>query len=969
LTICFSGQVGALDPSQAITRYLHETWGIEKGLEQKDIYALIQTRDQYLWLATSEGLLRFDGYRFQLFSKADIEGLRQSFISTFLESRDGTLWIGSYGGGLIRFRNGRFSLLTSEEGLANNLVRSLAEGNDGSLWIGSFGGVDRFQQGRFTHYSTAEGLSSNNVKALCLDQDGVLWAGTAQGLCRFRNGRFHSVPILDSRGMDATTFVNEIRQSRDGGIWVGLHGGGLVHMKGQATSVYTIKDGLSSDFILSLTEDREGNLWIGTMGGGINRLANGRFSAFTTVEGLSNDSVYSLLEDRDGSVWAGTTGNGGLNRFRDAKFINITTREGLSDNQICSLAEGKDGTVWIGGQGGLAFSRDGTVARYDLGEFYRKRVVRSIVVGNDGSVWIGTEGFGLSRLKNGKMTTFTTRQGLSHDLVWSLCVDREDGLWIGTDDGLTRMQGEKLTRYSVGDGLPSAVIRSIITARDGSVWIGTNDGLARFQNGSFTYFTTREGMSLNMVRSLFEDREGALWIGTLGGGLNRYQDGRFSVFTTREGLAADEIWSIHEDGSGHLWMSCNRGIFRVAKGQLLEVAAGIRKMVRSDFFGRAEGIKDGCLGGSSPAGCVASDGRIWFPTQSGVFVVDPSRLPVNRSLPALVIEEALIDSRSYPVSTGIVAPPGKGNLEIHYTAMSFLDPEGVIFRYCLEGFDSAWNEVGNRRVAFYTNIPPGEYRFRVSVANRDGKWANTGVLLTIRLRPFFTQTVWFYGLCLLGVIAATLEIFRIRVKRLKTRELELTRLVGVRTEELENTLKQLEEANTELERLTLTDRLADIANRRGLENAFHNEWFRCMREEKPLSLIMVDIDFFKNFNDALGHLSGDECLKQVAAVLKSSARRPGDLAARYGGEEFVVLLPGTDAAGVSVLAEQIRGRVERLGIAHPDSLCSPVLTISLGTATVVPDANTTQDFLLTAADQMLYMAKKAGRNQVAGTEL
>ncbi len=445
------------------------------------------------------------------------------------------------------------------------------------------------------------------------------------------------------------------------------------------------------------------------------------------------------------------------------------------------------------------------------------------------------------------------------------------------------------------------------------------------------------------------------------GGLNRLKNGKFTPFTRKDGLFDDVQYAILEDGRGYLWMSCSRGIFRVRRQDLEEVAEGTRKSVTSVSFGRADGMRSSeCSGFTQPAGWKSHDGRLWFPTVDGAVVIDPDRIKTNMRPPPVVIEQTLIDRRLVPRTAQAEILPGRGDLEFHYTGLSFIDPDRVYYKYKLEPFDKEWIDAGTRRVAFYTNIPPGRYTFRVQACNNDGIWNETGDAVGFRLRPHFRQTPWFLGLCAVALTLAVYGVLRLRAARARAREGELKAQVAERT-------VQLEELNVKLQQLSEIDSLTGIANRRRFEVTLAREWKRAFRDELPLSLIMIDIDFFKDFNDANGHQVGDQCLRRVASEIREALTRPGDLLARYGGEEFAAILPSTPLRGALAVAEVLRARVEALTIRHPQSPCG-VVTISLGVATAEPGGGSSPEMLVAAADEALYRAKRAGKNRMEAAE-
>ncbi|HWZ84958.1 MAG TPA: diguanylate cyclase, partial [Thermoanaerobaculia bacterium] len=650
---------------------------------------------------------------------------------------------------------------------------------------------------------------------------------------------------------------------------------------------------------------------------GLNRLKDGKFTAFTHKEGLVNDRVRTIYEDRDGSIWLGTRG-GGLSRYRGGVFATFGPKEGLS------------------------------------GDF-----VRSVYEDGAGRLWVGTWGDGLDVLEGGRFRAFHARDGLPSEIVRCLYRDRAGTLWIGTDSGgLVSERGGKFTVYGTRDGLSGATVLAILEDRDGNLWLGTEGGgLDRFSHGKFTVFTPKNGLSDDTVLALYEDADGCLWIGTDGGGLNRLKDGKFTRFTRKQGLFDDVQYAILEDGRGNLWMSCSRGIFRVRRGDLEDLAEGKRDAVVSQSFGRADGMRSAeCSGFTQPAGWKTRDGKLWFPTIEGAVVIDPDRIRTNTLAPPVVVEEVLVDRGPMPLAEEAELAPGRGDLEFHYAGLSFVDPDRVRFRYMLDGFDREWVDAGSRRVAFYTNIPPGRYTFRVRAANNDGVWSERDATVRFWLRPHFRQTRWFYGLCAVGLLLAGFGAARVRAARARARERELEHIVAERT-------LQLEEANSKLLQLSEVDALTGIANRRRFEETLAREWRRATRDELSLSLVMIDIDYFKAFNDAFGHQVGDQCLRRVASEIREALTRPGDLVSRYGGEEFAAILPSTPARGAHAVADMLRSRVEALATKHPGAP-SGVVTISLGVATTSPGHASSPEALVASADQALYRAKRAGKNRV-----
>ena len=780
------GPARALNPELALTQYGHRAWLADQtdgSLPQNFVFAILQTRDGYLWVGTQEGLARFDGVRFTVFNTRNTPALRHNDVWRLLEDRDGNLWIATSGGGLTRYRDGVFTNYGREQGLSNDHVQALWQDAQGALWIGTRGGgLNRFHEGTFTVYAAKDGLTHDTVYALAGDAAGNLWIGTdGGGVTRLRDGRF--TPFTTRQGLPHDT-VYAIHADADGTVWFGT-GGGLAHLQGERITSYRVRDGLSNDNIRAIHRDRAGNLWLGTDGGGLNRFSKGRFAAFTSKQGLTGDSVGAIYEDREGSLWLGTDA-GGLNRLKDTKFVGYGAPEGLANENARAILEDRDGALWVGTFGGLFRYADGAFRHFTTKDGLANDVVLSLAQTRDGDVWAGTLGGGLSRYRHGRFTRYSKAEGLTNDTVLALLEDRHGTLWAGTrSGGLHRFENGRFHAYTTADGLTSNDVRYLLESADGGLWIGTRGGgLNRYRDGTFTALTQAQGLSSDLVLSLHEDATGTLWIGTFGGGLNRYRDGQFTRYTTQQGLPDDVVFQILEDARGQLWLSSNHGIARVSKQELEDVAAGRATTLRPTSYGLADGMRSNeCNGAHQPAGWKARDGRLWFPTIRGIVAIAPEHVPVNATPPPVVLESLLVNGKPVDMAGDLQLPPGRQALEFRYTALSYLAPERVQFRHKLEGFDEDWVQAGSRRDAHYTNLPPGRYTFRVQASNNDGVWNEAGASRAFRLAPLFWQRRSFYLVYVLALAAAGyagMRLQRRRVDELQRRERELLRLMSER---------------------------------------------------------------------------------------------------------------------------------------------------------------------------------------------
>ncbi len=797
-----------LDPSKSILQFHQDVWGMAEGLPQDTVPAITQLPDGYLWFGTELGLVRFDGLRFAIFDKSNTPALKNNKVDAIQADGAGGLWIGTFGGGITHLNDGKFTTFTTKQGLSNDSVLSLLQDRTGDLWIGTEGGgVDRLHNGHFTSYTTKNGLPNNEAFALAQDADGSIWVGTHNGLSRFKDGAFITYGTRDGLG---NSYVRCLYSSRSGSLWIGTNGGGLSSFRNGKFRTYDVRNGLPSNAIASIREDSRGSLWIGTFGGGVCRMtgadeADGttgiKFDCYSAKDGLPSNDVQSIYEDATGDLWVGT-GGGGLARLSNGKlFTSYGTRQGLSNSAALPIYEDHEGNLWIGTNGGgLNRFRDGKFTAFTTKDGLADNLILTVSEDRQGDLWIGTRK-GLNRYKDGKFTTYTAKDGLPSDIVIATYVDREGNLWIGTRSGLGKLRDGTFSTYTTKDGMSSNVVQAIYEDYHGSLWIGTvGGGLDRFKHGKFEVFDSKRGLSSDAIFSIHEDAGGTLWIGTDGGGLDRLKDGRFTSYTTKNGLLDDEISQILEDDSGDLWMSTNKGVFRASRRQLNDFAEHKISRISAISYGTADGMNtQECNGGFQPAGWKSHDGRLWFPTNKGIVVVDPKKVGIGEPPPPVVLEQALFDGREVGIGARSVRlPPGRGELEFRYSAPNFQTPQKTIFKYRLEGFDRSWIEAGTRRTAYYTNIPPGKYRFLVIASNGDGAWSSPSASMGIMLESHFYQTFWFYCICMIGAVSLAAAGHLRHVRQLNERKKVLEQHVGERTAELRKEIAERERAEMEL---------------------------------------------------------------------------------------------------------------------------------------------------------------------------
>jgi len=793
--LCLARASSGLDPHKPITQYVHTVWRSEDGLPQNSIQALLQTRDGYLWIGTQEGLVRFNGVEFKVFNKATTPAIRHNDVRALYQDRDGALWIGTFGGGLARYKDGNFSSYTVQQGLSNNSVSSILQDRQGNLWVGTTDGLNEFANGKIITFNHKNGLSDNLVQAIAEDAEGRLVVAARSGLDGFVNGK----PMGAYSGLiPQNKVVKALFRDRGGNLWIGTEQHGLDSLKAGKLTHFGAQQGLPDTPVHTIYQDERGTIWVGTEGGGICRLLGGRFDCYSSKNGLSGDYVESIIQDHEGSLWVGTE-TGGVNSFKEGALTNYGHEMGLKGSPR-TIVQDPDGSLWIGTSMGLFRMQDYKVTPYLTGKGPASNYAYSTFQDHLGNVWVGTDEGGLNKFTGHRVRNFRKSDGLADDWIPAVLEDSAGNIWVGTfSGGVSRLHNGTFTNYTTREGLGSNRVWAIHQDHQGQIWFGTDAGLSLFRDGKFVNFdiheASPEGPGMGSVSVIYEDADHRFWIGTYGGGLKLFRNGKFTTITMLQGLYDDTIWSILEDDLGNFWMSSNRGIFRVKKSELIEVAEGRLSSFKSQSYGVADGMESSeCNGGSQYSGWKTRDGKVLFACLKSVVVVDPNNLPRNPLQPPVVIEEVKINQHEN-VASGSSIPPGAGELEFNYAALSYLAPQKVTYKCRLEGYEEDWTTPSTPGFVRYTNLPPGAYTFHVKAANNDGVWNETGASFSFYLEPRFYQTTWFYSLCALVLVLSAIGIYFLRTRRVRARERELVILVSRRTRELQ-VAKEVAEAAT-----------------------------------------------------------------------------------------------------------------------------------------------------------------------------
>jgi len=795
---------GSLDPARSLSQYTQNVWNVQTGLPQNSVQALAQSQEGYLWVGTEDGLARFDGVHFTLFDRENTPGLQSNDIRALLVDRANNLWIGTDGGGLTRYSDGQFTTFNSRNSVLSDSITALAEDSAGQLWIGTDGGgLCRLSNGFLTRYTTRDGLPGNAILSLAAGPRGTVWAGTYQGLVRIASDHpaAFSVTIFAVKDGLPHNDIRALAVARDGAVWLATEGGGVSRYFNNTFQNFAGVSGLPGSSVGVIFADAAGAVWLGTRDKGLCRYVNGRFASYLPDQDFPNVSVF--FEDREGNLWLGSKG-GGLVRLKNGVFTTITTRDGLSSDVVLPVLEDKDGAVWVGTRNsGLNRMKDGKITTYTAADGLPSNAIFALAQDAAGAIWIGTPK-GLTRFAGGQFSTFNAVSGLPGDFVQCLYRDREGDIWIGTLAGLSHYHQGRFINYGAG---PSGdKIFAIYEDRQNAIWVGTGSGLNRLQDGHLVPYGRSDkagkGLFSGEVYAITGDPDGTLWIGTNGGGLSRLRDGKFTSFTKQMGLFDDAIFSILDDGRGSFWMTSNRGVFRVPRQQLDAVIAGRAKTINSIDYGLSDGLRSNeCNGGFQPASGRGAGGTLYFPTMGGLSLTHPHDLGAAKSPPAVVMERITVDGKSYDPDKSLRLPPGDGQLEFQFTALSLTSPDKIRFSYKLDGFDRDWVAAGDRRTAFYTNIQPGDYHFLLRACTREGLCGKLEDPPQISLRPHFYQTYTFAFLSTLAGLGVFALAFRLRMRQIRSNEQKLVNLVEERTTALAHHTRALQESEKRFRQL------------------------------------------------------------------------------------------------------------------------------------------------------------------------
>lgn len=961
--------VAALDPNQRFHHYHLDRWDAADGQPLATITAITQDPTGYLWLGTQNGLARFDGVRFTVYRRDQHPGLAGNIIQGLAVARDGRLWIAT-SQGLSTLQHGEFRSIAAPDPAALS-IPALVLAPDASLLVASAAGLLRVE-GMSLRPALAGAEARRAVRSLLRDRDTV-WAGAAGGVLEWRGGQatWHALPASrDAAAMQVSALAHH-----HGRLMVGTQRGLWRFEGGRFTPLPEFRDRP----IEALLEDRAENLWVAT-NSGLFRLREGLLTERITDETvLNNQWNRALFEDRDGHLWLGAQA-GGLVRVSDGRASLIGELDGLPTPAITwAVAPARDGGLWIGTADGVSRYRDGRVARAVAGSALRGRVVPALLEDSRGRLWIGSTS-GLDVWRAGRLFDLPGLRALPAGRYLALLEAADGAVWIGAQHGIWRHTDAGGFEWL--EGLRDARVRYLAEI-DGTIWAATEAGVFRREAGRFVAADAALDLPARHALVVRGGQQGRVWLGYLDQGLVRLQGDQATRYTVEQGLPANTVLLPVETSDGWLWLSTLQGVARahvedferLDRGEIPRLA--FEYVIRPGESRRTD-VREllCCHGGSTGAGMLNEQGELLLPNVNGVMVVDLHARGAGSAPPAPPVLERLVTplTAHHDFGTTLVLSPEERDLSFEFTALDLRDPEGLRFDYRLVGYDGDWIDAQDRRVAIYTNLPHGEYRFEVRSRDALGTPSRESAALDLTVSPLPAETPLFRALAVLALLTLGYGAHRLVAWRLYSQRQRLEAIVARRTIELSALNERLAESNRKLEDMTLTDELTGVRNRRFIDFQVSKEIAQLERmnehseRKQALMFLLVDIDHFKRVNDTHGHLAGDAVLRELARLLVRCSRS-GDHVVRMGGEEFMMVLHGVERATAIQVARRLRQVIREHAFPIGEGRTLRV-TASLGFAFYPfvldqPELLSVED-ALTLADRALYFVKRNGRDSWAG---
>ena len=761
--------VQALDPHNRLTQYMHTSWRIQDGSAPSGMYTIAQTFDGFLWFLSSRGeIYRFDGVQFRLWRlPADAASIGR--IRNIVGDHAGGLWaLGATG--IAYLKGGNVIAHFELEGLMPN-ASNLSQDADGSLWVargenGISEPVCHVTQGAIKCFGKADGIPVSPIDAIVEDGKGGFWLGGQGALVHWHAGVSEMYSIAGLRSNAGAPGIISLARGPDGSVWVGIiskgPGQGLARFEhGSVRSFVTPTFDGSKFGVFALHFDREGNLWVGSDNDGIFRVHGNAVDHYARTEGLSSDFVRTLFEDREGIVWAATSN--GVDKFHDPPITTFSAVEGLAKDWAVGISASRDGTIWIANAESLDhIEKNGAISSIRTGNGLPGSQVSSLLEDHAGNTWVGVDD-GLYVFKNGHFRRLPEPNHQPLGLVFELIEDVDGNIWAECASGkLVRIRDFQVQQEFSRSQIPTG---RLAPAPQGGIWIGTRTGdFVLFHDGVLKKFPVGSKAD-PWANQIIAEADGSVLAG-FDDGFVGLRQGKVQRMTTKNGLPCDGIFSFIEDNEKRWWLNTQCGVVELSDSELQRWWASPEATIQVRFYG----VLDGARPSTRPpfkSAAISPDGRVWFVNSGVVQMVDPGKLS-QKALPAQAYIESLVaDRKLFEATPNLKIPPNPRDLQIDYTSPTFAIPQKVKFRYRLDNYDHDWHDADTRRQAFYTDLPPGKYSFRVIASNSDSIWNNNPATLNFYVSPAYYQTNWFRALCATLFLALLWAAYQLRVRQLR----------------------------------------------------------------------------------------------------------------------------------------------------------------------------------------------------------
>ena len=934
-------------PSLPLNEYFAQTWDTRDGLPHNGINALAQSKDGYLWVATWEGLARFNGREFKVFTRGSAPGLPDSAIRSLYANSHGDLLVAGARGGVSERQGRSWNPLNP----ANALVISVIYDNQEGIWLGleEKGLIYR----DLVTQKDITVIDNLRVTQITQDHDDNLWVATSKGLFRVRN-RNEVVQYGNSLGLpDSPVF--SVMISRENTLYVGTKAG--VYRQ-ENNRFIPLDNQLRNESVTALMQDSNDDIWIGTTNHGVFRYSDNGIEKLDDNIGLPSNRILSMFEDQEKSIWIGTSS--GLLRLRKAPFITLTSKQGLMGNYVRTVLSHSDGSLWVGSSKGLSHIVNGQISTVNTEQHITDISILSLAEDKQGEVLVGTYTQGVFKVVDNTLVQVKAiNDVLQSQEIRSILIDSNENIWLGTTSGVVKVSNQDNIEYiNQQSGLPANFIMTLAEDSLGSIWIGTGVGVASYTDGVLKVYRLSDKFDAEYAFGFYTEPK-IVWMATDRGILRLdLSTNKIIALTKKNGLPIDKYFQVVIDKIGAMWLTSNRGIIKITKEEVERFITDNNIIIDYQLFTEDAGLLSSqANGGSTPAATVHSDGSFWVATANGVSQVTYERLNTiaEQKIP-VTIEKLVVDGVNYPITNHktITLPAGSIHIAIYYAGLGFLNADNIQYQTSLSGLDSAWQDKQNQTYSEFTNLSPGKYVFKMRAKYPDGKWREHLTKVNFKIEYFYWQTTAFKTLVILILLLVFYALYRYRLVKVKHNEARLKELVSKQTQELEEQARMFAHQASH-------DQLTGLPNRRAFDKWCVSHFKQAQSKKQGLSIAIVDIDHFKRVNDEYSHIIGDEVLKSVADILSQQVGNSGlnIRLARWGGEEFTLLIPGFKEGAIA-FCDQLCQSIRE----HECQLDAPGLsvTISIG----LSDNKDVKEYekMISHADHALYCAKYNGRNQL-----